>query len=407
MTGLPVARAGVLVLAGGAAWEADAIRGLTAAGHTVVKRCVDVADLMGSASAGHASVALVAGEVTGLDADAVTHLFRHDVRTVAVTDLPGEPERLGRLGVLLTVPPDVPQVVAAVGDALTEELVADPEQAPTTDLPEPGAAGRVVTVWGPAGAPGRTTVALGLAAVLAAAGRPVTLLDADPYGGAVAQQLGVLDEVSGLLAAARLANTGRLDRASFAACARAVAGELYVLTGLPRGERRVEVRRGVLPRLIEEASGLGDVVVDTGFCVEDDDRAGGGSRDQLTLDALASADEVVVVGSAEPVGLARLARALVDLADVVPGVLPHVVVNRFRPSLGWREQDVTGMVEGYLRPASLRFLPFDPGTLDKAAVAGRTLVEMGDSALGQRLAELADDMLGAQLENSSQSPPVV
>lgn len=391
MTGLPVTRAGVLLLAGGAPWEADTIRGLTAAGHAVVKRCVDVPDLMGSAVAGHASVALVAAEVPGLDADAVTHLLRHDVRTVAVTDLPGEAERLGRLGVLLTAAPDVHRIVAAVGDALTEELVADPDPVTATDVPEPGAAGRVVAVWGPAGAPGRTTVALGLAAVRAAAGGPVTLLDADPYGGAVAQQLGVLDEVSGLLAAARLANTGRLDRASFAASARVVTPGLHVLTGLPRAERRVEVRRGVLPRLVEEAAGLGDVVLDTGFCLEDDDRG----RDMLTLDALACADEVVVVGSAEPVGLARLARALVDLAEVVPGVLPHVVVNRFRPTLGWRERDVAGMVEGYLAPASLTYLPFDQVTLDKAAVAGQTLVEQGDSALRARLAGLGAVVLPA------------
>ena len=67
----------------------------------------------------------------------------------------------------------------------------------------------MVAVWGPAGAPGRTTVATGLAAVLATRG-PTMLVDADPYGGSVAQVLGVLDEVSGLLAAARLAGSGTL-----------------------------------------------------------------------------------------------------------------------------------------------------------------------------------------------------
>lgn len=402
MSQLPVARVGVLLLAGGAGWEPDAIRGLGEAGHTVVKRCVDVADLMGSATAGQAAVAVVAGEAAGLDADAVTHLLRYDVRTVAVTAYPAEADRLGRLGVVGTATPDVPAIVGAVGAALAEELVADPvPDVADLALPEPAGSGSVVTVWGPGGAPGRTTVALGLAAVSAHAGRPTMLLDADPYGGAVAQQLGVLDEVSGLLAAARLANTGRLDPETLARCARGIADGLTVLTGLPRGERRVEVRAGVLHRLVEVAAGFGDVVLDTGFGVEDDER-GGTARDQLTLDALACADEVVVVGSAEPVGLARLARALVDLADVAPGVLPHVVVNRFRPSLGWSEREVAGMVEGYLRPASLTFLPFEQATLDKAAVHGRTLVEVGDSPLRQRLSELA-----GQLEKSSHRPPVV
>ena len=51
----------------------------------------------------------------------------------------------------------------------------------------------------------------------------MTLLDADPYGGAVGQHLAVLDEVSGLLAAARLANAGELDAARLAGLAREVA----------------------------------------------------------------------------------------------------------------------------------------------------------------------------------------
>ena len=56
-----------------------------------------------------------------------------------------------------------------------------------------------MAVWGPTGAPGRTTVAVGLATELASRGRGTLLLDADPYGGAVAQHLGVLDQA--LLAA--------------------------------------------------------------------------------------------------------------------------------------------------------------------------------------------------------------
>ena len=68
----------------------------------------------------------------------------------------------------------------------------------------------MVAVWGPAGAPGRTTVAAGVAAELARRRVRTVLVDADPYGGAVAQQLGVLDEVSGLLSAARVTAGGML-----------------------------------------------------------------------------------------------------------------------------------------------------------------------------------------------------
>ena len=68
-------------------------------------------------------------------------------------------------------------------------------------------------MWGPTGAPGRTTVAVGLATELARSGVHTLLADADVYGGVVAQVLGFLDEAPGLAAAVRLANNGQLDLA--------------------------------------------------------------------------------------------------------------------------------------------------------------------------------------------------
>ena len=61
-----------------------------------------------------------------------------------------------------------------------------------------------------------------------------------------------------------------------------------------------------------------------------------------------------------------------------------VVVNRMRDSLGWSRRDIVGMVEGYVRPAGVHFLPEDRAAADRALVAGRSLVELGDSAAGPR-----------------------
>jgi MinD-like ATPase involved in chromosome partitioning or flagellar assembly len=267
------------------------------------------------------------------------------------------------------------------------------------DVPVPGRhlgaapateTGRVLAVWGPAGAPGRTTVAAGLADELSASGGPVVLVDADPYGGTVAQHLGVLDEISGLLAVARMANVGTLDDAAFARSCRRVADRVDVLTGLPRADRRVEVRPDVMTTVLATAARAGDVVVDCGFCLEDADVPL--ARDRITLDALATADEVLVVGSAEPSGLARLARGLVELRDVVPATPVRVLVNRMRPTLGWSERDIVGMVEGYVRPVAVHFLPEDRSGVDRALVAGRLLSELGESRLRSALAEVVAAM---------------
>ncbi|MCL8025690.1 AAA family ATPase [Nocardioides bruguierae] len=261
----------------------------------------------------------------------------------------------------------------------------------------PGRPGRVVAVWGPTGAPGRTTVAAGLATLGAARGTDTLLVDADPWGGAVGQHLGVLDEVSGLLATARLAAAGALPE-RWRTAARALSPTLSVLTGLPRADRWVEVRSGVLEQLLTAASTVGDVVVDTGASLEDDpgaELAGRGARNGTTLAALEAADEVVVVGSADPVGLSRLARGLVDLAEVRPGVRPHVAVNRVRSSLGWSREELADMVRGFGHLSSLHFLPADTEAVDRALVAGRSVAEQRDAALTQALAGLADDALGA------------
>lgn len=383
----------VLLLAGGAAWEAGVLRALGEAGIVVTKRCVDVPDLMATASAGRAAVAVVAGEVPHLDSEAVMHLLGHDVRTLGVTADPGLADRLTRLGVVDTTGPDAAGVVAAVRRVSAREVVADPEPAgPVATGDALGGRGRVVAVWGGAGAPGRTTVAIGLADGLAAAGARVVLVDADPYGGTIAQHLGVLDEMSGLLAVARMANLGTLDVAALVRSCRRLGERLDVLTGLPRADRRVEVRPGVLGTVLGVAATLGTVVVDCGFCLEEPDVAL--SRDRMTVDVLEAADEIVVVGSAEPSGLARLARGLVELRDLTGGAAVRVVVNRMRPSLGWSERDVVGMVEGYVRPVGVHFLPEDRAAVDRALVAGRSLGELGESRLRAAFAELVAELAG-------------
>jgi MinD-like ATPase involved in chromosome partitioning or flagellar assembly len=139
------------------------------------------------------------------------------------------------------------------------------------------------------------------------------------------------------------------------------------------------------------------VVVDTGFSLEEPaDPSARVGRNQLTLEALDAAAELLVVGSADPVGLSRLARGLVDLGARFPAVPARVVINRMRGSLGWSERDIAGMITGLVRPVGLHFLPDDRPAVDKALVAGRTLAEAApDSPLGKAVAALVSELLPA------------
>ncbi len=118
----------VLMVASGAAWESTALGLLTGRrGVVVLKRCVDVDDLLATATAGQADVAVLALDAHGLDAAAVEHLRRHRVRPVAITaDPTGDParSRAARIG-----------VATLVGE---RDLEALPDAVLDADAPETG-----------------------------------------------------------------------------------------------------------------------------------------------------------------------------------------------------------------------------------------------------------------------------
>ncbi len=248
------------------------------------------------------------------------------------------------------------------------DAVAD-EAPPVTD-------GRVVAVWGPRAPPGGRRSRSTLAAELAARGRRTVLVDADPYGGAVAQQLGVLDEVSGLLAAARLAAAGHARRAASPVCSAGSTRGSASSPGCRVPDRWVEVRAGggrasAGGRGRRGARG-GRHRLQPGGRRRRRLRSGRPARNAMTLAALGSADEVVVVGAADPVGLSRLARGLVELRDLAGGAPVHVVVNRSRSTLGWPSARSRGWSRGSPGSPACTSCPTTAPAVDRALVAGRT-----------------------------------
>ena len=96
----------VLLVAAGAAWESAALATLSGRRDVVVlKRCVDVDDLLATATSGQADVAVVGLDAPGFDLAAVDHLGEHGVRPVAVARRRSLEARCGpaRIGVRATV----------------------------------------------------------------------------------------------------------------------------------------------------------------------------------------------------------------------------------------------------------------------------------------------------------------
>jgi MinD-like ATPase involved in chromosome partitioning or flagellar assembly len=263
------------------------------------------------------------------------------------------------------------------------------------------ASGRVVAVWGPTGAPGRTTIAVTLATELAALGVRTVLIDADTYGGSVAQALSFLDEAPGIAAATRAADQGTLDLATLARLAPVAIAGLRVLTGIPKAERWPEVRPAALERVLTLSRSLGQVVVvDCGFSLEDDEELSYDTmaprRNGATLTTLALADDVVVVGGCDPVGLQRLVRGLQELGTV-QAPPPTVCVNRVRAgAVGSNpEQRVSEALARFAGVAGVLFVPDDPAALDAALLEGRALVECAPgSPVRPAVRSLAERVVG-------------
>jgi Flp pilus assembly CpaE family ATPase len=402
----------------GAEWEADVVADLARAGRglTIVRRCVDLTELLSVAESGVPRAALVHAGLRRLNRDAIERLHSSGVVVVGLVD-PRDPDaghRLRRLGVQRVVPADAG--LAAIGTAISAGISGRvdfaAEGAPvgvTLDdaairpPPPPPGRGRMIAIWGPTGAPGRTTLAVGLADEIARLGVTSLLVDADVYGGTVAAMLGLLDESAAVAAACRLAGDGRLDTAGLAALARRLSPTLSVLTGLARADRWPEVRPAALTAVLAEARRFAVVtVVDCAFCLEQDEElsydTAAPRRNGATLTVLAEADTIVCVGGADPIGLHRLVRALGELAEVVPepGNRP-VVVNRVRPGRrSDRHDEVVAFLRRWAGVTDVTQLPADWVAVERALRTGSTLAEIApDSALRLAIAELARRIVGA------------
>ena len=417
-----------------AVWEADLVSAFERQdfGVIVVRRCVDLADLLAAAAAGTARAVILSADLRRLDRDALARLATAGVAVIGLVAQGGAPgvsdeaeRRLRQLGVRHVLAADAgpalisAEVTTAIADGVAtggldplrlgyaDTRAALPDVSPLSLVPGDGeavdsVAGRLVAVWGPTGAPGRTTVAVILSTEAARLGCASLLADADCYGGVIAQVLGLLDESPGLAAAVRQANAGNLDLHTLATLARVVAPNLRVLTGIARAQRWPELRPSGLVAAYAVARQLAALtVVDCGFGLEQDEELSYDTtaprRNGSTLATLADADHVVAVGSADPVGLQRLVRGLAELAEAVPQCRPQVVVNRVRkgPINGDAEREIQQALSRYAGVDDVVFVPYDRLSLDKAIAGGHTLGEIApDSPVRRALLSLAGRYAG-------------
>ena len=347
-----------------------------------------------------------------LTSELVSRCDRAGVRILA---LGGADSRLlGRLGLSAPLRPDAAgwEVAAALS---TEATTSSESSSPTPH--------RVIAVWGPHGAPGRSTVAIQLAVELARRGRRTGLVDADTVAPSLALLLGLSDDAPGVAAACRRAERGALDATELTRLATTLStggGDIDVLPGINRPSRWPELASARLRTTLRTCrEWTEETVVDVSAAFDADDEVtfdlAGPRRHAATSATLSEADLIVAVAAADPLGISRILRDHAELRRLTAPTPVTVVVNQVRP--GPLGIDARGQIrrtlERFAGITDVVFLPHDQRAADAALLHARPMTDVAPrSAFVAGVRRLAAGLSPAEAEtltagSSRGSSPVV
>ena len=193
-------------------------------------------------------------------------------------------------------------------------------QAPLEHAPAP-----LLAVWGTAGAPGATTLAIGLSLELAKS-RPTLLIDADFLAPSVGELLGVSHDSPGLLGAMRVARNDNPPWDSIRACAAPARhnASLHVMSGIRPGSLGRLEAAGV-STLIDSALSSGvTVVVDLKCALGDSEPT---PERTATEAILRKAQHLLWVGTGTDLGVSRLVREWTLLNELTEDVDQRVLIR--------------------------------------------------------------------------------
>ena len=193
---------------------------------------------------------------------------------------------------------------------------------------------RIVVCWGTQGS-GKSTIALSLAANLAASGARVLLVDADIQSPSLATALALSEHPAGLaplLRFARLARLGDLEFATQSAVLKFGRAKFTFVPGITPA-RWPEVTPGAFQQLLEYCREHFDfVIVDTATSIEAEIFANHSpqGRNDFTRWLLAAAETLVVSLGADPISITRFLQLEPQLAELRQGGETSIVVNYYR-----------------------------------------------------------------------------
>lgn len=358
----------------------------------VVAQCLSAEQLIQVVEAGQVDAILVGWSLHRLTDAVLDQLDRPGRTLVVLAPDPLDGRWRNRSGPVLPLEAEaatIHQAIMAARPGVRSASRAHPPAEPIALKPADSIAapgGQVIAVTGGDGSPGRTTLAINLAAALGA-GAPTVLVEADLCAPAMAAYLD-RDPTRNLCT---LAHAVREDARVWDV---ALTDELQplgpdristlVLCGPPKREMRSSIAPTLIQRLVGElAQRFQWVVLDVGPELLGMDTAAASHRA-----ALAHAHLVMLVSGADLVGLWH-ARTALEQLERLAGIEPrqvNLILNRHDPRFHHSRSEV----EWHLGAPVAGVIPFDHVSMQRATSEQRPVVLDGSSRAARAIVGLAD-----------------
>lgn len=365
--------------------ERQLLTALREGGCAVAGRSLDGPSLVQQAVAGNADVVLASAGLHRMTGASLIAVREAGVPMVLLASA-AEAEAYDGLAYVLPAASDGPVIIAALQEAVRRGAVANPPTADNRSAPERAAHsypanGEVIALISGKGAPGTTTVAIGLAASLGTGDRSVLLIDGDLRGGSIGPSLD-LDPRRGLSGL----SVGQSDRPEHVLDELQDGPGFSVLTGI----ERAEAGECLTPdRIAGAVSGLQErfdvILIDRGETLS-------GVTSAVGAALLRSAERVLLVTTADLLGLWN-ARASLRFVTESLGVPPEAVSAVISRGNGAGEYGAPE-VERALGVRVVAAIPEDPRAARKARANQVPITAAGGKA-ARAIAELASRLTGA------------
>lgn len=352
----------------------------------LVIRCLDRVELLAAIRGAGLDALIVVGHAPWFDRQSAIEAANAGVTIVSVSD------GLVTLGASSQLGTD-----ATIDDVFDACNRSSPVAIDELNEPPTGRRGRITSVWGPKGAPGRTRIAIELAFELAATGSSTLLLDADPYGGDVLQTLGIVEELPTVVWASRLAARGELTSEDMSSSLRRVGSGPVILPGIPRADLWPDVSDFGFRELLGELRRIFDhIVCDIGFCLE------GGTtpeevpgRNRMARAALTDADRSIAICRADSIGLKNFLWAMDEARGLVHSDRLILVANRV---IAGEEREIGELLRRHAGRRPVCYIPDKSEEMAEALRDGSVLREAKNCADYRAAIQTLAISVGARLK---------